>query len=105
MNRNDLVKALTTTGRYTRETADQAITDVLATALNITTQGPLVLTGIGKFERVQRAPRIGRNPRTGESVQIPATTIVRFQPSAAVAEAVATGTTITGRRAQPGGER
>lgn len=37
--------------------------------------------GFGTFKTAQRAARIGRNPRTGESVQVPARRVVRFSPS------------------------
>jgi len=37
--------------------------------------------GFGSFKTAQRAARIGRNPRTGESVQVPARRVVRFSPS------------------------
>lgn len=39
------------------------------------------LHGLGKFSVVTRAARIGRNPRTGETVPIPARKAVRFSPS------------------------
>ncbi len=37
--------------------------------------------GFGSFKTAQRAARTGRNPRTGESVQVPARRVVRFSPS------------------------
>ncbi|HXA28273.1 MAG TPA: HU family DNA-binding protein [Candidatus Angelobacter sp.] len=37
--------------------------------------------GFGTFKTAQRAARTGRNPRTGESVQVPARRVVRFSPS------------------------
>jgi nucleoid DNA-binding protein len=41
--------------------------------------------GFGNFKIQQRAARIGRNPRTGEAVQVPAHKVVRFSPSATLA--------------------
>lgn len=38
-------------------------------------------TGFGNFSKVQRAARKGRNPKTGEEIQIPATVTVKFTPS------------------------
>ncbi|PKZ41979.1 HU family DNA-binding protein [Kytococcus schroeteri] len=43
--------------------------------------GTVTLTGFGTFERVVRAPRTGRNPRTGDVVRIEATAGPRFRPS------------------------
>ena len=37
--------------------------------------------GFGTFRTTQRAARIGRNPRTGEAVKVPARRVVRFAPS------------------------
>ncbi len=41
--------------------------------------------GFGNFKIQQRAARIGRNPRTGEAVKVPAHKVVRFSPSATLA--------------------
>ena len=37
--------------------------------------------GFGSFKTAQRAARVGRNPRTGEAVKVPARRVVRFSPS------------------------
>ncbi len=41
----------------------------------------VVIKGFGTFEPRNRAARLGRNPRTGEEVQIPASTVMGFRPS------------------------
>ena len=41
----------------------------------------VVISGFGNFELVDRAPRIGRNPHTGEAVPIPSKKTVKFSPS------------------------
>jgi DNA-binding protein HU-beta len=46
------------------------------------------LSGFGTFERRRRAPRIGRNPHTGEAVKIPATNTAMFRPGGDFREAV-----------------
>jgi DNA-binding protein HU-beta len=46
------------------------------------------LSGFGTFERRRRAPRIGRNPHTGEAVKIPATNAATFRPGDEFREAV-----------------
>jgi DNA-binding protein HU-beta len=40
----------------------------------------VTITGFGTFERQQRAPRTRRNPRTGDPVDVPATTVPAFRP-------------------------
>ena len=46
------------------------------------------LPGIGKLVLVNRKARIGRNPATGEQIQIPAKTVVKFRVAKAAKEAV-----------------
>ncbi|MEI6511071.1 MAG: HU family DNA-binding protein [Candidatus Uhrbacteria bacterium] len=43
------------------------------------TAGEFVLPGFGKLVKVARAARQGRNPATGETIQIPAKTVVKFR--------------------------
>lgn len=63
-----------------------AFAGVTKTALN---QGDHVnLAGFGKFEPKERAARKGRNPQTGESIDIRAKTVVTFKPAKALADAV-----------------
>lgn len=42
--------------------------------------GEVRLPGFGSFKTVKRAPRLARNPRTGEKVEVPSHTTVRFAP-------------------------
>jgi nucleoid DNA-binding protein len=44
--------------------------------------------GFGTFKTTQRAARVGRNPRTGESVQVPARRVARFSPSTTLSAAL-----------------
>jgi nucleoid DNA-binding protein len=53
--------------------------DTISTAL--TSGDEVRIHGFGTFKTAQRAARIGRNPRTGESVQVPARRVARFSPS------------------------
>lgn len=50
--------------------------------------GEFVVPGIGKLVKVNRKARTGRNPATGESIQIPAKTVVKFRVAKAAKEAV-----------------
>src|SRR5258708_5315849 len=53
--------------------------DTISTAL--TSGDEVRIHGFGTFKTAQRAARTGRNPRTGESVQVPARRVARFSPS------------------------
>jgi DNA-binding protein HU-beta len=44
--------------------------------------------GFGAFKTAQRAARVGRNPRTGESVRVPARRVVRFSASTTLSSAL-----------------
>jgi DNA-binding protein HU-beta len=50
--------------------------------------GEFVLPGFGKLVKVKRSARMGRNPATGESIKIPAKTVVKFRVAKAAKEAV-----------------
>jgi len=50
--------------------------------------GEFVVPGIGKLVKVDRKARMGRNPATGEEIQIPAKTVVKFRVAKAAKDAV-----------------
>jgi len=50
--------------------------------------GEFVLPGFGKFVKVKRAARMGRNPATGAAIKIAAKTVVKFRVAKAAKEAV-----------------
>lgn len=50
--------------------------------------GEFIVPGIGKLVKVDRKARKGRNPATGEEIQIPAKTVVKFRVAKAAKEAV-----------------
>ena len=56
--------------------------------LNIHQQEGIKLSGLGKFIQVSRKARIGRNPRTGEEIRIPAKLVPKFKPAKRLKELV-----------------
>ena len=50
--------------------------------------GEFTIPGVGKLVKVHRKERMGRNPATGESISIPARTVVKFRVAKATKEAV-----------------
>jgi DNA-binding protein HU-beta len=50
--------------------------------------GAFVLPGLGKLVRVDRKARIGRNPATGETINIPAKKVVKFRVAKAVKDSI-----------------
>ncbi len=89
MNKAQLVDALQDRlgGRRAATEALEAIVDVITT--NVAQGEKVIITGFGTFERADRAPRTGRNPRTGDVVQIEQTSVPRFRPGTAFKELTA----------------
>ena len=54
----------------------------------VKTNGEFVLPGFGKLVKANRKAREGRNPATGETIQIPAKTVVKFRLAKAAKDAV-----------------
>ena len=96
MNKTQLVDALAER-IGDRRTAAAAVDGLLETVVETVRSGETVtLTGFGVFESRARAARTARNPRTGETVAVPATTVPAFRPGAGFRAAV-------GAAAQPNG--
>ncbi|MGB7818872.1 MAG: HU family DNA-binding protein [Ornithinibacter sp.] len=83
MNKADLIKELEKR-LGSRKMANDALEAVLDTIVRETVRGGKVsITGFGTFDRVERAARTGRNPRTGTSVRIPKSKAPRFRAGTA----------------------
>ncbi|MCO7218575.1 HU family DNA-binding protein [Klenkia sp. PcliD-1-E] len=84
LNKTDLVSKLTERLGGDRATAVAAVNGVLEEIGNSVARGERVaLTGFGTFDRRERAARTARNPRTGESVDVRATTVPVFRAGTA----------------------
>lgn len=85
MNKSELVKAVSAKTGHTQaqvgETID-AVTAIIEDALKKDDQ--VALAGFGTFKPKKREAREGRNPRTGEKVQIAAKTTATWTPSQAL---------------------
>lgn len=55
---------------------------------HVKSNGEFTIPGVGKLVKVHRQARTGRNPATGETIQIPAKTVVKFRVAKAAKEAV-----------------
>jgi len=66
----------------------QSVLDELATLAYAEAGNGFTVPGLGKLVKVQRAARQGRNPATGETIQIPAKSAVKFRLAKACKEAV-----------------
>lgn len=92
MTRSDLVEALAAQfnqlGQRDAELAVKAILEAMTDAL---VKGQRIeIRGFGSFSVNHRQPRLGRNPRSGESVAIPEKRVPHFKPGKALREQVDT---------------
>lgn len=91
MNKADLVKQIQEHTNLSHEESGRtlaAIVDCITKEL-ASGKGDVVLTGFGTFTVKQRPARIGRNPSTGQPINIPASKSPAFQPGAVLKRAVA----------------
>jgi DNA-binding protein HU-beta len=81
VNRAELIDAIRNRLGVEKRTAENAVDAVLDTIQRAVAQGEKVaITGFGVFEKVDRAARTGRNPRTGEAVKVKKTSVPKFRP-------------------------
>ena len=90
MNKSELINAVAEKAVLSKKDSEAAVTaalDVISAAL---AEGDEVrLVGFGTFEVKKRAARTGRNPKTKEPVEIPASKVPAFKPGKALKDAVA----------------
>ena len=84
MNKAELIQAVAAKTGHTKADTEQMLTTVLETIADTVAQGHAVtLLRFGTFKVAHRAAREGRNPATGESIAIEASTSPKFVPGAA----------------------
>jgi DNA-binding protein HU-beta len=89
MNKTELVHQVATSAELTQKEASKAVDAVFDTVLEALKNGDNVqLIGFGSFEVRERAARTGRNPQTGEEIQIAAGKVPAFKPGKALKDAV-----------------
>jgi DNA-binding protein HU-beta len=93
MNKTQLVEALAEKlgDKRTAASAVDGVLDIITETVG--SGGSVTLTGFGVFEARARAARVARNPRTGETVPVPATTVPAFRPGTAFKSTVSGGGT------------
>ena len=90
MNKSDLIDAMATQAEVSKAAAGRALDAAIAAITAAVTKGDNVtLVGFGTFKSAKRAAREGKNPKTGEKIKIPATTVPKFSAGASFKAAVA----------------
>ena len=89
MNTAELINAVAASADCSKKDAEAVITAALDTITAALKEGDKVqLVGFGSFEVKKRAARIGRNPKTKESIEIPASVVPVFKAGKALKDAV-----------------
>ena len=89
MNKNELVEAIALSTEITKTDVDKVVTSLTEVITDELEKGDSVsLKGFGTFEVRRRSERTGRNPRTGETLVIPASKVPAFKVSSALKKAV-----------------
>lgn len=89
MNKAELVAEVAERSGLTKRDAEKAVNAVVESIEGALTKGDKVsLVGFGTFEVRSRAPRSGRNPRTGESLEISASRVPAFKAGKALKDSI-----------------
>lgn len=90
MNKADLIRHLADEAQVTNKQAEAVLNALVTTVTEIVRAGDeLAIQDLGKFSTVDKAAKTGRNPQTGETIQIAAKRAPKFTASAALKKAAA----------------
>ena len=89
MKQTDLIAAIAEKSGLSKKDAEKALTATLDTIVAAVAEGDKIqLTGFGTFEQRQRNARTGVDPRTGNSIEIPASKVPAFKAGKAFKDVV-----------------
>ena len=89
MNKTELISAMSENANMTKVDAEKALKAFIDTVTEeLKNGGKVQLVGFGTFEVAERAERQGRNPKTGETITIPASKSPKFKAGKALKDIV-----------------
>jgi len=89
LTKSQMVKMLADKTGMSKKDVQNVLDTMVALAYKqVKTAGEFVVPGFGKLVKVKRKARMGRNPATGETISIPAKTVVKFRVAKAAKDAV-----------------
>jgi len=95
VNKTDIIEIVAEQAEISKAAATRALNSVLDTVTNSLRSGKSVaILGFGVFTVKPRAPRVGRNPKTGEPIQIEAANVPQFKAGKALKDAVNSGSVV-----------
>ena len=89
MNKNELIASIAAATGLTKSDSAKALDAFINSVAKALKEGQEVrLVGFGTFGTSERAATTGRNPRTGETINIPARKVAKFKPGKALQDSV-----------------
>src|SRR5260370_25726884 len=89
MTKADLIEEVSKMVELTRKDSEVVVDTIFDSIVHSLRSGDKIeIRGFGSFRTRQRKPRVGRNPKTGERVDVPAKKIPFFKPSKDLKQAV-----------------
>lgn len=89
MNKSQLVEEIAHGADIAKADAEAALNALMASVkAELAEGGKVELVGFGSFSVSERAAREGRNPQTGDTIQIAAASVPKFKPGKALKDAV-----------------
>ena len=89
MTKAELIGNMAAQAGITKITAEKALNSLISALGDALGEGDkITLVGFGTFEVAERSQREGRNPRTGESIVIPPSKVVKFKAGSKLREAI-----------------
>lgn len=89
MNKTELIEHIAAQADISKAAAGRSLDALIGAVTSTLKKGrPVTLVGFGTFDVTTRAARTGRNPRTGEAIEIETAKVPKFRPGKALKDAV-----------------
>ena len=89
MNKSELIDSIASSAELSKASAARALDGMMVAITEALKNGDMVtLVGFGTFYVSERAAREGRNPRTGETIEISSAKVPKFRPGKSFKEAL-----------------
>ena len=89
MKKSDIIRVIATDAEITKVQAEKALNSIVNTIVDeVVKNWEIRVSWLWTFKKVHREAKIARNPKTGETIKVPAKNVVRFKASKSFKDAV-----------------